>query len=94
MCPPREKAGLFFVLKKDGDSLRLVIDARRSNSWFADVDPVELASGSLFGELEVEASEKDLFVWTIDIDNASWRFELPSELRDLFWLPEITAGVL
>ena len=54
-----EKAGLFFVLKKDGDSLRLVIDARRSNSWFADVDPVELASGSLVGDLELEASEKD-----------------------------------
>ena len=46
------------VARATWDPLRLATDARRSNSRFAVVGPVELASGPLFGDLEWEASEK------------------------------------
>ena len=41
-----EDCGVFFVKKKDGKRLRLIIDARRANCHFEDPDYISVASGA------------------------------------------------
>ena len=85
-----ESAGLFFVTKKSG-SLRLVIDARRSNCWFSAPDSVALATGQAFGDLEF-SSDDPVYIGQVDIKDAFYHFELPESLRCYFGLPSVRAG--
>lgn len=86
---PIESVGMFFVRNKDG-RLRLVIEALRSNCWFLPPASVELATGAGLGEVELQEGE-ELIVGHVDIVDAFYHFELPSELRGFFALPLVRA---
>ena len=90
--PSTEQCGLFTVLKKSG-KLRLVVDARKSNCWFAPPAPIALCTGASFADLDVPDPDKPLFIGHLDICDAFWQFELPVGLRHLFGLPSVTASV-
>ena len=79
-----EDSGVFFVKKKDGKRLRLIIDARRANC---------LASGSSLGEIEVEPGQ-DLYIGDGDLCDAFYNFALPPRLRRFFGLPRVRAGTV
>ena len=85
----RLRVGLFFVFKKDG-RLRVILDERIPSSWFEEPDTVHLASGQAFACLEVD-SHSPVFLGGVDIKDAFYRIELPSDLRDLFGLPSVRA---
>ena len=79
----RERVGIFFVCKKDGRRLRLIVGARRSNQWFHEPDYIPLATGSSLGEVEIGPHEQ-LYVGHGDLCDAFYYLGLPIELRPLF----------
>ena len=85
----REQVGLFSVWKKGGKQ-RMIVDARLSNLWFDAPEKVRLATGSSFSKIEVDAGPP-IEVAGVDIADAFYRIELPTELRDLFALKGIRA---
>jgi hypothetical protein len=80
---------VFTVLKKSG-KLRLVVDARMSNCWFDDPEAVDLATVMAFSTIELDSAEPVVF-GQVDIANAFYAIELPSELRRFFGLPSVLA---
>eukprot|EP00438_Fugacium_kawagutii_P035174 Skav225825 [mRNA] locus=scaffold2516:14315:17246:- [translate_table: standard] len=88
----RECVGVFFVWKKSGRQ-RMVIDARRANLWFGRPQKVSLATGSAFSRIQVD-SGPPIHVGGVDISDAFYRIALPSEFRDLFALPGLSAKAL
>lgn len=88
----RESVGVFFVWKKSGRQ-RMVIDARKSNLWFDTPHKVSLATGSAFARIQVDDGPP-VQVGGVDISDAFYRIELPSEFRDLFALPPLSARAL
>ena len=80
----RERVGVFFVWKKNGKQ-RMVVDSRLSNLWFSSPEKVHLATGSSFSRIEVDEGPP-IELGGVDIRDAFYRIELPSELRDLFAL--------
>jgi hypothetical protein len=86
----REQVGVFTVWKKSG-AQRLVVDARLVNEWFSAPEHVQLATGSTFGNIEVDDGPP-VCLGGVDIKDAFYQFELPEELRDLFGLPAILAS--
>ena len=80
-----------FTVKKKNNSLRLVIDARRSNAWFCDPPSVDLATGAALSEIATDDGS-EWFVASLDIANAFYSLELPSQLRAYFCLPGLRAG--
>lgn len=88
----RESVGVFFVWKKSGRQ-RMVIDARKSNLWFDTPHKVSLATGSAFARIQVDDGPP-VQVGGVDISDAFYRIEVPSEFRDLFALPPLSARAL
>ena len=88
----RERIGLFFVSKK-ANKLRLIIDARRSNSHFRPPSYVHLATGETLSRLEVEP-ETELTICTADLKDAFYHLALPEELRTYFTLAPIDGKFL
>ena len=88
----RESVGVFFVWKKSGKQ-RMVIDARRTNCWFSSPQKVSLATGTAFARIQVDAGPP-IQVGGVDISFAFYRIALPSDFRDLFSLPPLTARAL
>lgn len=85
----RERVGVFGVRKKSG-SVRLILDARRSNCWFGPPGEVRLATGASFGALEVDCNEP-VVLGQVDVADAFFNFELLGSCRtclpSLRWPP-------
>ncbi|CAE7219960.1 gag-pro-pol [Symbiodinium sp. CCMP2592] len=90
---PQEKVEVFFVRKKDG-RLRMVVDCRRSNEWFAAPDKVNLATAEVLSRIDLGGVEGELYIATADLKDAFYHFELPSELRPYFGMRTVSAGDL
>jgi hypothetical protein len=88
----RERVGVFFVWKKSGKQ-RMVVDSRLANLWFDCPEKVHLATGTAFSRLEVDEGPP-IEVGGVDIKDAFYRIELPSEFRDLFALSHLPAKIL
>ena len=86
----REQVGLFCVWKKSGKQ-RLIVDARLSNCWFGASSKVSLATGASFAALDVDPGPP-IEVGGVDIADAFYQIELPTEFRDLFGLRPVQAG--
>ncbi|CAK0852117.1 unnamed protein product [Prorocentrum cordatum] len=87
-----ERAGIFFVPKKDS-SLRLIFDTRRSNVHFQDPPYTLLASGEALANLEVDAAG-GIAVASGDVECCFYQYELPSWARAFFGLPAVQASFL
>ena len=90
--PGFESIALFFVTKKNG-SLRMIVDARRSNCHFREPDHVSLCTGEGLAHIEVEKGE-ELQICSADLKDAFYHLELPSALRPYFTLPPIDGKCL
>ncbi|CAK0821614.1 unnamed protein product [Prorocentrum cordatum] len=88
----RRRVGCFSVWKKSG-AQRLVIDARIPNCFFEEPDPVQLASGACFANLQLDAGPP-LVLGGADIKVAFYAIAMPEELRDLFGFEPIKAWEL
>jgi hypothetical protein len=82
MC---EEVEPFFVKKKGGKKLRLVLDCRRPNCWFRLPDSVSLATGDALGRIELKPGE-ELYISSADLKDAFYHLELPVALT-LFLSP-------
>ena len=90
----KEECCIFAVWKKPGPNgprQRLIIDARRSNTWFSTPPKTELATGDAFSRM-VAVSQDALELGQTDIQDAFYQLGLPMELRPLFGLPGARAG--
>ncbi len=88
----RERAGLFFVSKKDSQ-LRLIWDTRRSNAHFETPAFTALPSGESLAALEVGPGER-LHAVSADVECCFYQFGIPPWLRPYFGLPEISLRFL
>ena len=82
--------GLFCV-PKEGESLRLIIDARGANDLFVEPPKVELPTPDLLTRLVADPS-RPLYTAKADIDNYYHRLRLPCWMRRLFALPPVKAS--
>ena len=104
---PRERVGVFFVYKKEKLSLRMILDARRSNRHFRRAPHVSLVTGEGLSSIEVDLADPrsvsgeawdDLHrAGTVtfgisDIKDAFHRLRLPLWTRPFFCLPPVAAG--
>ncbi|CAE8643896.1 unnamed protein product [Polarella glacialis] len=87
---PKERVGVFFVLKKDG-SLRMIIDARRTNARFRPPPGVSLATPEALSKIEV-AEDELVFVASVDVSNCFHRLRLTREYAEWFCLEPVRAG--
>ena len=85
-----EKVEAFFVKKKD-HRIRMVVDCRRSNAWFAPPDKVRLCTAEALSRIMLEDTGS-LFIATADLKDAFYHFELPEQLRDYFSMRPVFAG--
>jgi hypothetical protein len=83
--------GLFGVPKDNGESIRLIIDARPVNSMFIDSPPVSLPTPDLIASLNVQR-DTVLHAAKIDLDNFYHRIRLPKVWWRYFCLPCVRAG--
>ena len=88
----KEEVELFCVKKKQ-NKLRLIVDCRRSNSWFKEPENVKLTSGDSLGRLEL-GEEDELFVCSADLQNAFYTMAMPPALRQYFCLRQVRASDL
>ena len=101
---PEEMVAVFFVAKKDG-SLRMVIDARRTNRRFISPRAVDLCTSETFARIEVEApvceSSKDaqslaeqisMWVGLADISDCFHRLGISEDLSKFFRLEPVRAS--
>ena len=89
---PRVVNGVFCV-PKDGDALRLIIDARYANAHFIDPPKLELPTPDLMCHLVTDPT-RPLFVAKADLDNFYHRLRLPAWMRPYFALPAVSAAEL
>jgi hypothetical protein len=87
---PKVLCGVFAV-PKDEHHDRLIIDARPTNTWFVEPDPVALPTPDLLAGLSTDRSVP-LFVAKVDLDNFYHRLRLPHWMRAYFALPAVRAG--
>ena len=87
---PCEYVEMFFVAKKDG-RLRMVVDCRRSNEWFAAPDKTRLCTAEALSRIELEPGSQ-LHISTADLKDAFYHFELPCQLRSYFGMRPVWAG--
>ena len=87
--PPTAKVELFFVKKKSGQ-LRMVVDCRHSNCWFAPPFEVSLATGDALGRVEIEPHEELSFA-SADLKDTFYHLSLVP-LRQFFWLRPVRSG--
>ena len=85
---PKEFCTVFFVRKKNG-SLRLVVDARRSNRRFRKPPGVAMATPESFARMETTGRD-DVFVATTDVKDCFHRLRITSEFGKYFCLPPLT----
>ena len=86
----RERVGLFCVWKKSGKQ-RMIVDSRLANQWFSAPEKVELATGTSFTRIEVDAGPP-IEVGGVDIADCFYNILLPEEFRDLFALRPLPAS--
>ena len=79
-----------FCVKKKQNKLRLIVDCRRSNSWFRPPHSVKLTSGDSLSKIEL-SEEEELYVCSADLQNAFYTMKMPEELRKYFCLRRVTA---
>lgn len=79
-----------FGTPKDGDAIRLIIDARAANQVFIDPPKVKLPTPDLTASLQVPKN-MPLFVAKVDLDNFYHRLRLPEWLQPYFALPPLPA---
>jgi hypothetical protein len=87
---PKVVNGVFGV-PKDGDKIRLIIDARPFNAMFSDPPKVQLPTPDLLAQLQVP-SDAPFFVAKADVDNFYHRLRLPEWLVPYFALPAVRAS--
>ena len=102
---PRSRVGLFFVYKKD-KRLRLIIDAREANQWFADPPGVAMCSseslaraelvlpsdfGAVAGELPALDGCHEAYIGICDVESCFHRLRIHSSLSSYFCMPPLTA---
>jgi hypothetical protein len=85
--------GLFGVDKDNGESIRLIIDARPVNSMFIPSPPVSLPTPDLVAALNVPQGTT-LYAAKVDLDNFYHRISLPEVWWPYFALPPIRASDL
>ena len=78
-----ESVEMFFVKKKQ-DRLRLILDCRRSNAWFADPAPVKLTTGESLSKVQIKPGEA-LYVCNADLANAFYTLSNAYVLEKVFW---------
>ena len=83
---------LFFVLKKD-NSLRLIVDCRRSNQHFVEAPRSHLFSGPSFAEVHI-SPEAQLWFSAIDVQNAFYQHVIPTWMSEVFAMDPLPAGSL
>ncbi len=89
---PKVVNGVFGV-PKDGNSIRLIIDARPANAVFVEPPKVQLPTPDLLSQLVVPEGTP-FFVAKVDIDNFYHRLTLPSWMRPYFALPPLSSSEL
>ena len=82
-----------FAVRKDADTLRLIIDARRANAVFAEPDHVELPTPDLLARLQAP-SGTPVFAAKVDLDNFYHRILLPDWMQRFFGLPPVWSSEL
>ena len=87
---PKVVNGVFGV-PKDGDSQRLIIDARPANAVFVDPPKVSLPTPDLLSQM-VAPSDTPFYVAKVDLDNFYHRLTLPVWMRSYFALPSVCAS--
>lgn len=87
---PKVINGVFGV-PKDGDSIRLIIDARPANAVFIDPPAVRLPTPDLLSQLVVPA-DQPFYVAKVDLDNYYHRLTLPGWMRPYFALPSVRSS--
>lgn len=89
---PKVVNGMFGV-PKDGDSIRLITDARPANRLFKTPPKVDLPTPDLLAQLTVDPS-RPLYVAKVDLDNFYHRLSLPEWMVPYFALPPIRASAV
>ena len=87
---PRAVNGVFGV-DKDGEAMRLIIDARPANAAFIDSPHVSLPSPDLIANFSIPAGEV-LYAAKVDLDNFYHRLRMPPAWWPFFALPAVRAG--
>jgi len=82
-----------FCVPKDGDALRLIIDARYANAHFVAPPTIELPTPDLMCHIVSDPS-RPLYVAKADLDNFYHRLRLPLWMRPYFALPAVSAADL
>jgi hypothetical protein len=77
-----------FAVRKDADSLRLIIDARRANCVFAEPDHVDLPTPDLLARLQAPPGAP-VYAAKVDLDNFYHRILLPEWMQPYFGLPPV-----
>eukprot|EP00438_Fugacium_kawagutii_P003578 Skav221586 [mRNA] locus=scaffold1698:62375:64775:+ [translate_table: standard] len=90
--PAKELVGWFFVKKKN-QKIRLIMDGRRSNCHFADPEKVSLATGEAMSRMQLPRG-KPIYTASADLQNAFYTMAMPPQLRSLFGLRAVKAGLL
>eukprot|EP00974_Lingulodinium_polyedra_P031995 3081051-Lingulodinium_polyedra.AAC.1 len=78
-----------FFVKKKGDRIRLILDARAVNQHFTVPDKPELSSAAAMSEIEVPA-DSTLYWATSDLKDAFYSMKIPAWLGEYFCLPPVT----
>jgi hypothetical protein len=78
-----------FAVKKDGDRLRLIIDAQPANDLCCDPSPVLLPNPGHLSRL-CKRRPDTLFFGKLDLSNFYHQLRLPSWMVNLFGLPPLT----
>lgn len=77
-----------FAVPKDGDALRLIIDARPANCFFVSPPRVSLPTPDVLSQLSSEPG-RDIFVAKLDISDFYHRLKIPVWMRRYFCLPAV-----
>jgi len=79
-----------FGVRKDADSMRLIVDARAANACFIDSPEVQLPTPDVISSLKVPTGQQ-LYVGKLDVDNYYHRLRLPQWMVPYFALPPVSA---
>ena len=81
--------GVFFVLKSDGKSLRLIFDTRTANCDYIDPPSTRLPSAAAMSHLECPGGP--MYLCSGDIECAFYRMRVPAGMERSFRLPGLAA---
>ena len=81
--------GVFFALKSDGRSLRLIFDTRTANCDYVAPPSTRLPTAAAMGNLE--CPEGDMYLCSGDIECAFYRMRVPAGMETCFRLPGLAA---